>query len=142
MNIPNWSWVEYTFDVYVKFKILLQHKNLQFCLSFNELNSLILFNHFQYSFFILGANMFAGSYSPQIYTIDGNNQEPWSIYLRSNTRSRFTKNEVIYIKDILLHNFRINEPFIKIPRNSFLVTNSSSSYSSRNYFYLEVIIFQ
>ena len=85
--------------------------------------------------------MFASSYSQQFYTISDIYQGEWSIVLRSNIRSYFTKHEVISIKDILLYNFRIDEPFIKIPRNSFLVTNSSYSSGSINYFYLQVTIF-
>ena len=90
--------------------------------------------------------MFASSCSRQIYTIDDIYKtrietETWTIELQSNVRSSFEKNQIISIKDILLYNYSIDEPFIKIPRNTFLVTNYSYGYSSINYFYLQVIIF-
>ena len=85
--------------------------------------------------------MFANSYSQQVYTLSHIYQRGRSIQLRRNIRSYFTKNEVVSIKDILLYNFSIDEPFIKIPRNTFLVTNSSYNFGTINYFYLKVIIF-
>ena len=81
--------------------------------------------------------MFVGS--DKIYIVgDYYDVETTMIRFRSG-RSRFAKYEVLSIKDILLYNFNIDEPFIKIPSNIFQVTNTSDRYG--NYFYLKVITY-
>ena len=83
--------------------------------------------------------MIVSSNGQLIYTISSYNKGATTLRLRSNIRSSFTKKQFISIKDILLYNFSIDESFIKIPSNIFLVTNFSFIFGT--YFYLEVMFF-
>ena len=91
--------------------------------------------------FPLGSNVFIHPYyNTDIFVIDDSSFEKWygiSIEINTYWPTEFELSTTISIKELLLYNFRKEEPITKIPNSIFSLVNYTSSETRKNY-YLKV----
>ena len=91
--------------------------------------------------FPLGSNVFIHPhYNTDIFVIDDSSFEKWygiSIKINTYWPTEFEFSTTISIKELLLYNFRKEEPFTRIPNSIFSLVNYTSSETRKKY-YLKV----